>query len=254
MQEKIIGIMGAMPEETAGVVTLLKNRKETSTGMRTYYEGEINGIKSVVVFSRWGKVAAATTATVLINQFKVTEIIFCGVAGALAPDLKVGDIVVGKQFIQHDMDSRPILKQYELPFIKKTFIECRIEQLERATKAVEQLLDPENLHNSFLPEELAAFQITNPKMRVGDIASGDQFFANTEQKEALLHHLPTISCVEMEGAAVAQVCYEYDIPLTVIRTISDSADEQSPLDFPSFLKKIASQYSMRIIENIYQNQ
>src|ERR1700754_2022194 len=115
MAERIIGIMGAMPEEIDSITELLSEKRELSTGRRTYTIGKLNGIMTVVVFSRWGKVAAAITVSTLIQKFKVTEIIFTGVAGAIAPQLRIGDIVLGKRLIQHDMDARPIMKQFEIP-------------------------------------------------------------------------------------------------------------------------------------------
>jgi adenosylhomocysteine nucleosidase len=89
-------------------------------------------------------------------------------------------------------------------------------------------------------------------LRIGDIASGDQFFSGNKQKHSLSTQLPDVLCVEMEGAAVAQVCYEYEIPFSIIRTISDAADDQSPVDFPSFIKKISSKYAAEIIKKIYR--
>jgi adenosylhomocysteine nucleosidase len=85
---------------------------------------------------------------------------------------------------------------------------------------------------------------------VGDIAGGDTFFSDSNQKMNLLSMLPSVLCVEMEGASVAQVCYEYNIPFIIIRTISDSADENSSIDFISFIKEIAGKYSIEIVKNI----
>jgi adenosylhomocysteine nucleosidase len=87
---------------------------------------------------------------------------------------------------------------------------------------------------------------------VGDIASGDQFFSSTSKKSALLSKLPDILCVEMEGAAVAQICYEYDIPFAIFRTISDTADEKAHIDFQKFLAKVANKYAVEIIKNIFE--
>jgi adenosylhomocysteine nucleosidase len=86
---------------------------------------------------------------------------------------------------------------------------------------------------------------------IGDIASGDIFVSKEEQKQALLAKLPTILCVEMEGAAVAQVCYEHQIPFTVIRTVSDAADHKSIIDFDSFVTNIVGVYSAQIIKNLF---
>lgn len=253
MQQKIVGIMGAMPEEINGVVSLLEECTQASIGMRTYFSGHINGIKTVVVFSRWGKVAAAATVTTLIHKFNITELIFTGVAGAVSDELNIGDIVVAKRLVQHDMDARPLMPQYEIPLLNKTFFDTGSEQLSIATKAVESLLDNNQLHQLIADEALSQFGITQPKLYIGDIASGDQFFSNHQQKQQLLQQLPSILCVEMEGAAVAQVCYENQIPFTIIRTISDAANEASHIDFPSFISKIAGKYSAAVTGNIYKH-
>lgn len=248
MNSRIVGIMGAMPEEINGVIQLLAERKEIVIGARSYYTGYINKTKVVVVFSKWGKVAAAITATTLILEFGITELIFTGVAGAIHDTLKIGDIVLAYRTVQHDMDSRPLLPQYELPLIRKVFLETPPRQLDMANRTISSLLKPEIFHYLFKDEDLDMFNISIPACHVGDIASGDQFFSSNKQKEALKQSLPSVLCVEMEGAAVAQVCYEYNIPWLIIRTISDASDDNSPVDFQLFIKKIASKYSKEIIQ------
>lgn len=250
MAEQVVSIMGAMPEEINGIVKLLYNKQEFARGMRTYYTGELNGIKTVVVFSRWGKVAAATTVTNLILEFNTTELIFTGVAGAISSKLNIGDVVIAQRLIQHDMDARPLMPQFEIPLLGKTYFESAPLQVDKAIKAVSQVLQNGKIQSVIGVEELGAFNIKTPQLVVGDIASGDKFFATAQAKNELLENLRQILCVEMEGAAVAQVCYEYGIPFTIIRTISDTANEQSPVDFPSFIKKIASRYSVEIVKNL----
>jgi adenosylhomocysteine nucleosidase len=252
MNERIVGIMGAMSEEIHGVINLLTEKQEFSFGMRTYYTGKINGIKAVVVFSRWGKVAAATTVSTLILKFNVTEIIFTGVAGAISNDLRIGDIVLGKRLIQHDLNGSPMVEEFEVPLLGVKFLEAQEEQLTIATNAVNNLLENKHLYKVVSETELEQFNITAPKLFIGDIASGDKFFAKQSEKENLLKRIPTVLCVEMEGAAVAQVCYEFDIPFTILRTISDTADEQSHIDFPAFIEKISNNYSIEIIKNIFK--
>lgn len=246
MKERVIGIMGAMNEEVNGVIALVENPEETVIGRRHYYRGTINGVKVVVVFSRWGKVAAATTVSTLINIFNITELIFTGVAGAISDELRIGDIVIGKRLMQHDMDSRPMMKQYEIPLDGKVFFECDPGLLSATSSTIEKLISDKTFNN----EDLASFHITSPRCHTGDIASGDQFFSSSVQKDDLKSRLPSILCVEMEGAAVAQICYEYNIPCVVIRTISDTSDEKSPVDFQAFIQKVASFYSKKIIERM----
>lgn len=240
-----------MPEEIEGVVDLLSEVEICSLGKRDYYKGRLNGIQVVVVFSRWGKVAAATTVSTLILEFQITELIFTGVAGGIDSRLKIGDVVIGSRLFQHDIDARPLMKQFEIPLLGKIFLESPLIQLNSAIKAVEYLIDNQHLHALFANDDLERFGIDNPSLFVGDIASGDTFFSSHQQKMVLSNNLPTILCVEMEGAAVAQVCFEYDIPFTIIRTISDVADDQSHLDFPLFISKIGSKYSVEIVKNIF---
>lgn len=251
MAERIIGIMGAMHEEINEVLHLANDIKEYSLGMRTYYTGTINNIKVVIVFSRWGKVAAATTVSSLILEFKITELIFTGVAGAVASDLKIGDVVIAKRLIQHDMDARPLMKQFEIPLLEKTFFESPEMQLNIAATAVQDLIKNIPLETVIDKTAMNNFGINIPQLFVGDIASGDHFFSDALAKTTLLSILPSILCVEMEGAAVAQVCYEYNIPFTIIRTISDAADEHSVKDFPLFVQQVAGRYSAEIIRNIF---
>ncbi|MDR2979708.1 MAG: 5'-methylthioadenosine/adenosylhomocysteine nucleosidase [Bacteroidales bacterium] len=244
MKNPIIGIMGAMLEEVTGVIALVENPVKQELGMRTYYQGKINGVDVVVVFSRWGKVAAATTISTLITEFHITELIFTGVAGAIAQNVKVGDMVLAKRVMQHDMDSRPLLPQYVIPLHKKIFFENMEEHLQESEKTITEFLTNQQINQQLLEQ----FNITNPKLWIGDIASGDQFFSSNEQKKQLADAFPTVLCVEMEGAAVAQICTEYNIPWTIIRTISDSADDNSSTDFQRFIEEIASVYAVEVIK------
>lgn len=244
--------MGAMPEEITGVTGLLVNKQEYTMGMRTYYTGTLKGINTVVVFSRWGKVAASATVSTLIHEFNITHLIFTGVAGAIDSSLNIGDIVVAHRLIQHDMDARPIMAQYEIPLLGKTWFDCDSNLARIAAQAVSDMLENKHLHDLIAIDELQHFGIEQPMLYTGDIASGDKFFANNEEKYELAKDLPSVLCVEMEGAAVAQVCYEYKIPFVIIRTISDTADEQSAIDFPSFINSISSRYSVQVVKNIYR--
>ncbi|HTI08407.1 MAG TPA: 5'-methylthioadenosine/adenosylhomocysteine nucleosidase [Puia sp.] len=248
---KMIGIMGAMPEEINGVVELLTERRAVTRGMRTYHLGRLNGISTVVVFSRWGKVAAATTVMNLILEFNISELLFTGVAGAMEADLKVGDIVIAKRLIQHDMDARPLMPQFEIPLLGMTYFESPESRITPALAAVQELLEKRHLHQVISEAELDHFGIMHPKVVVGEIASGDHFFSHSDDKRRLQRLLPDVLCVEMEGASVAQVCHEYDIPFTIVRTISDEADDHSGMDFQAFVREIASKYSVEIIKNIY---
>ena len=234
-----------MPEEIEALHNLLKIEKKVVKGMRTYYQGKLFNKKVVLVFSRWGKVASATTATQLINDFDVEEIIFTGVAGGVQPDVFVGDIVIGKDLYQHDMDGSPLVKAFEVPLLGKSAFSTHLEKRNQLTQASDQFL--QNKNEFLSKEQFINFEIKRPKIHVGDIASGDQFISSSEQSLRILSNLPTVKCVEMEGAAVAQVCYEYKVPFSIIRTISDNANHHAHIDFPKFAKEIASKYALGIL-------
>jgi adenosylhomocysteine nucleosidase len=252
MSDLKIGIMGAMPEEIEGILGLINLEEEKQIGNRTYYSGRLNDTSVVLVFSRWGKVAASSTVSTLIHHFGVNQVLFTGVAGAIANDLEIGDIIIGKRYIQHDLDARPLMKQFEIPLLGKTFIDADHQLLQTIEKAVCNFAI--NLKNKQVisDEILTKFKIDSPRILIGDVASGDQFFSSLEQKNQLSSLLPTILCVEMEGAAVAQVCFEYGIPFCIIRTISDTADHDAHLDFPKFLKEVSGKFSTEIIREYFK--
>ncbi|MDL5045890.1 5'-methylthioadenosine/adenosylhomocysteine nucleosidase [Oscillatoria amoena NRMC-F 0135] len=247
----MIGIMGAMPEEIDSLVGQMQRVQQHNAGMRTYYSGTLFGREAVVVFSRWGKVAAATTALHLIHQYQVKQLLFTGVAGAVSPLLSIGDVVVGHRLYQHDMDARPLMQRFEIPLLGKTYFETNQIQREQAFERVKNLLSIEQLQASLNMETLNQYGITAPTVRVGDIASGDKFFSLPQHKTELLEHLPGVLCVEMEGAAVAQVCHEYGLPFNIIRIISDVADDNSHIDFPAFIAQVAGPYSAAIVRQLF---
>jgi adenosylhomocysteine nucleosidase len=245
----VIGIISAMDEEIRKLVSALDLEKKYVEGGRTFYVGKLWEKEVVLVFSRWGKVAAATTVTSLITKYGVNQVIFTGVAGSIDENLKVGDIVIGNDLYHHDMDARPLFKQFEIPLLNI----CKLtSDPELVCKAEEASLNFFINHQKDLISRdiLKEFKIVKPRVVVGAIASGDQFFNSMKAAKKLKKCLPEAICVEMEGAAVAQVCYEYSIPFVVIRTISDSADESSHVDFEKFIHLVASNYSYGILRTI----
>lgn len=244
----ILGIMGSMPEEMDKIIAAITGKEIVERGSRIYYKGSLYGQDVVAVFSRWGKVAAATTATNLILEFNVDRIVFTGVAGAISPELNVGDVVIGQRLYQHDMDARPLMRRFEIPLTGKTSYETPLQNVEIMAQAVHNFLK----NSKDFRKLLAAQQILNPKMMIGDIASGDLFISSATMKNALIKNLPSVVCAEMEGAAVAQVCDDYGIPLIVVRVISDSADEEAHVSAIGFLERHASDYSLSILKEYIQ--
>src|SRR3990167_9585013 len=251
-----IGIMGAMPQEVDSILSHMTDVNSIERGSRTYHVGKINSHDVVLVFSRWGKVASATTATSLITEFKIDQLIFTGVAGASIPDLNIGDVVISSQLYQHDMDARPLMPRHEIPLTGITFFRADAALMRRAQSATRGLLA--TLSQKISAEELETFNITAPKCVFGTIATCDQFIGDVARTGALLAERPeieeTTEAVEMEGAAVAQVCADHNVPFVVIRTISDKADHQSVIDFPGFVEKIARHYSEHIVTGMLSAQ
>ncbi len=240
--------MGAMAQEIDEVKALLTNKTVVKIANREFVVGKIHGIACVVAFSKWGKVAATITATLLIQEFGVTDLFFIGTAGALADGLKVGDIVISKRLVQHDLDARPIISRFELPLLNRVYVDSNPELTELAGKAVSSLLE-KGVEHMVGEEAVKEFNLA-PTLYFGDIASGDQFINSDEKREEIMGLLPDVLCVEMEGAAVAQVCLEFGTPFTVIRTISDTANHNARVDFGKFIVEVANAYSRAIIGEI----
>lgn len=245
----LIGLMGAMPEEIEKIINSIQDKKEIQNGNRTYHRGKLFGHNTVAVFSRWGKVAAATTATDLIVNFKVDKIIFTGVAGAISDDLNIGDVVIAERLFQHDMDARPLMKQFEIPLMNTTFFEIKKQENLKILNAANNFI----ANNSDFKSKLSKSNINMPKVVVGDVASGDVFVADTAVKQNIQKKLPSVLCVEMEGAAVAQVCNDFETPLNIVRVISDTATEKASSHAMDFVNKYASDYSLGIIKEYIQS-
>ena len=246
--DRTIGILGAMAQEIDEVKALLRDKTVVKIANREFVVGKINGVACVVAFSKWGKVAATITASLLIQEFGVTDLFFIGTAGALADGLKVGDIVISKRLVQHDLDARPMISRFELPLLNRIYINSDPNLTELAGRAVTNLLS-KGVENMVGEEAVKEFNLA-PTLYFGDIASGDQFVNSSEKREEILGLLPDVLCVEMEGAAVAQVCLEFGTPFTVIRTISDSADHNARVDFGKFIVEVANAYSRAIVGEI----
>ncbi len=247
----MIGIMAAMHEELNRIVAMLVDVKEEKVGRKLVTLGKLNDKKVVVVFSGWGKVAAATTSTMLIERYAITQLIFTGVAGGIQPHLNIGDIVIGKSFVQHDMDCAGVLgiKRFELPLLSITEIPSTELLQIKAAQAANRYIS-NDLASDVDPKELKKFGIFQPTVYSGLIASGDQFISSLEKQQELSQAFPNLLTVEMEGAAVAQVAYEYQLPFIIIRIISDNANNDAIIDSPRFIEQLASHFTAGVIKRL----
>jgi adenosylhomocysteine nucleosidase len=240
-----LGILGAMHEETAAIHDLMANVQEIEYAGRNFSKGKIGDQDVVLVFSRWGKVAAAHTTSILREKFGIDRLIFTGVAGACDPKLNIGDILIATQLFQHDLDARPFIQQFEIPLLGLTHLDADPKLLEIAAKASKLAL--KNLAQSIPPSLWQQFNIQQPKAKLGIIATGDQFIECADRIGAIVTAMPETCAFEMEGAAVAQVCHDDKIPFVVVRTISDSIGNTHPIDCFAFIRELARFYSAEIV-------
>lgn len=241
----MIGIISAMVEEIDLLLNEMTDTTEHQSGNRTYYHGCLQDKKVVIAFSRWGKVASATTATDMIKTFPLIELVFVGVAGAISTELNIGDIVIGDKLIQHDMNASPIFPEFEIPLIERSAFSTDKARSKKLTQAAIDYIESFDIPLATLEK----FNITLPQIKAGTIASGDQFISSEKKRQELISKIPDLLCVEMEGAAVAQVCDDYNIPYAIIRIISDKADHSAAIDFQAFVNEIASTFSLKILNN-----
>jgi adenosylhomocysteine nucleosidase len=239
---KPLAILSAIPEEIQSLFAEMRSTQITRIAMREYHRGDLWGRNCVVVYSRIGKVAAASTVTELLSRFGAGEVLFSGVAGGVRKGLRVGDIVIADRLVQHDLDARPLFPHHEIPLLGVSEVTANSEITMHLRKAAENFLADD------LPKGLQEFGISAPRVHLGEIATGDQFFSSSGQIERLRGDRPHALCVEMEGASVAQVCHEHGVPFGVLRTLSDTADESAAVNFSRFIEKVATVYSHGILK------
>lgn len=242
-------IVSALHDELASVLALMPDEHKQVVGGRECWIGHLHGQDVVAVLSGIGKVAAATTATLLIERLGVQRIVFTGVAGGLGPDVQVGDVVLARSFLQHDMDASPLFPRHEVPGYGRARFEADAAWTDALELACDRMLH--TLPHQLGADTVAAFGLQAPRLHQGLLISGDRFVATTAESAALQRELPDALAVEMEGAAFAQVCDDFGVPLAVVRTISDRADDTAHVDFPRFLREVASRYSGAIVQALF---
>lgn len=226
-----VGIIGAMDEEIATLLEEIRiTEKQEHYGV-TYYQGLFDEIPVVLCKSGVGKVNAAITAMTLIQHFQVTSLIFTGVAGALDPNLEIGDIVISKECQYHDMDVTAL--GYErgiIPYQEESKFPADATLVHWAKAACDQL--------------------NNRSVKIGKVLTGDQFISDKKLSSQLYEEMDGV-CAEMEGAAVAHVAHVTKTPYVVIRSISDRADKKADVNFQEFTN-LASKRSTYVVKQILQ--
>lgn len=212
-----IGIIVAMEEKLEAVLNIMNNIEQKEIYGISVQIGKIEQKEIAVVKSGVGKVNAARVTQILIDKLNVKSIINLGSAGALSPLLNIGDIVIGEKLIQHDFDITAF--DHDKGYITGVgdYIYSDIELIEKFKKAANNLKEKDY------------------KIKTGIIATGDIFCTDIEMKNKIYSKFDA-DCVEMEGAAIAQVCYLDNIPFIVIRSISDSPNGNNEIDFDKFVE------------------
>jgi len=229
---KTIGIIGAMDEEIAFIKEIAEIVSAKNILGLDFYITKFGGNSVIIVKCGIGKVNAAACTQVLIDHFAVDCVINVGVAGAIYKELNIGDIVVSSDALQHDMDVSALGDPVgTIPRMAESRFKADSELIEKAVEAGNAL--------------------EGHKVFTGTVASGDQFIASAEAKNRIWNNFKAY-CAEMEGAAIAHVCYLNKMPFVIIRSISDKADEQADMSFEEFTK-IAAKNSSVILEGMLNN-
>lgn len=216
---KKLGIIGAMQEEVETLLEQLENKRESVRAGSTFYEGKLEGLDVAVVQCGVGKVNAALCAQILCDCYGVTHVVNTGIAGSLRAELDIGDLVVSRDAMYHDVDAVAFgYPMGKVPGMDVTAFPADETMISLAFAAAEKV---------------------NPgHTKLGTVASGDQFVASRALKEKILA-LTNGLCTEMEGAAIAQTAYRNKIPFVILRAISDKADDSAEMDYPTFEKLAA---------------
>jgi len=240
--------MGALPEELGAVMARSDGAPDRSGG-RTFWPGRWHGHDFVAVLSRIGKVAAASTAALLIQRHQVDAIVFTGVAGGLGPDVQVGDAVVAEAFLQHDLDASPLFPRHVIPLDNLSRLPTDGGWRQRLQAAVVQA---QRQMAQDWPQGWQGIDLRRSRLHQGLILSGDRFVSTRAEQLALRTELPDALAVEMEGAAVAQVCRDHGVPFAAVRLISDRADDAAHPDFLRLVTDLAAPFGAHVMEHLFQ--
>ena len=229
MMIRKIGIIGAMEEEVEALRAKLEHPEKMTRASMDFYSGVLEGREAVIVRSGIGKVNAGICTQILADVFQVDAVINTGIAGSLAAQIDIGDIVVSTDAVQHDMDATGF--GYDLGVIPRMETSCF-----EADKAL-------------VEAAVAACREAVPEIKVftGRIVSGDQFVSDRETKDRIAKVFGGM-CTEMEGAAIAQAAWLNKIPFVIIRAISDKADDSATMDYPAFERQ-AIAHSVSLVRN-----
>lgn len=225
-----IGIIGAMEEEVILLKSKMTVTKEWTEAKADFIEGTLDGIEVVLVRSGIGKVNAAITTTLLLAKHDIDLVINTGSAGGIGQGLKIGDVVVSSEMAYHDVDATVFgyvigqVPQMPARYVADVAIVEKV--IEAAKKA------------SLTPVK-------------GLIVTSDSFIAGKEATTKIMKNFPDVLAAEMEGAAIAQVCHQFDVPFVIVRAMSDTADEEAGVTFDEFIIEAGKKSALMVMELIH---
>ena len=227
----VVGLIGAMDEEVAVIKEWMTNVQETSIAGCDFFTGQLDGKEIVLLKSGIGKVNAAVSTTLLMANFTPSVVINIGSAGGFDPELEVGDVIISDEVVHHDVDVTAFgYSLGQLPSMPETFA-ADAALVEAAKNAVAK--------------------VGKVNAKVGLIGTGDVFMCEANRVAQVRAAFPSLKAVEMEAAAVAQVCHKFAIPFVVVRSLSDVADKESPASFEEYLSVAAQNSSLMIREMLH---
>jgi adenosylhomocysteine nucleosidase len=227
-----VAIIGAMEEEVQILRDTIENKTVETIAGCEFTIGTLKGQEVILLKSGIGKVNAAMSTTILLERFKPDYVINTGSAGGFHHTLNVGDVVISSEVRHHDVDVTAFGYEYgQVPGLPSAYVANDL-LVDAALKAVHQMDD---------------IQVVQ-----GIIATGDSFMHDPERVEYVRSKLPELHAVEMEAAAVAQVCFQFNIPFVIIRALSDIAGKESNISFDQFLQKAALHSTELVISMIEQ--
>jgi adenosylhomocysteine nucleosidase len=242
-----VAILSAMDQEISMVEHRLTRVETLEFLGQRFRTGVIAGVDVVTATTGFGKVAAAATTASVLHRFEPRSILFGGVAGGIAPQAHIGDVVVADRLVQHDYDASPIFDPFVIPSLGVAEIATDPDLTTNLVGAVSRYLQSRARYElTAMPDRV--LEAADMKLHRGLIASGDRFIGDPAHAADLRRRLPGVLAVEMEGAAVAQVCAERSVPLAVFRLISDRADNEAPTDFLAFVSSVSAPFAAGIVE------
>ena len=224
----MIAILGAMQEEITPILEMVGEYKTVQYANNKFYLANYKGKELVIAYSKIGKVNAAITATLMIEKFKASKLLFTGVAGSLDESLKIGDMLYATSLVQHDLDITAFGHPYGYVPGTSIFVKSDVGLNELAKKIADK---------------------KDMSLSAGIIATGDQFICDNEKK-AWIKKIFNASATEMGGASVALVCETLGVPFFILRAISDGAGDAAEFDFDKFLQDSANVSAKFILEMV----